>query len=322
MAVLYTNNATTTLSAGITSGQTTLTVAAASGALFPSLSAPDIFYATLVDPSNNVEIVKVTARSTDTFTIVRAQEGTTARAYSSGDKVELRVTAAGLANKLDKDTGGALAGKLTTVAPAAGAAGLNLPHGTAPTSPTNGDVWSTSSGLFARVNGVTVGPLSMPDDTAYGAGWNASIVAPTQNSVYDQMELRAPLASPTLTGSPTAPTQAEGDNSTKLATTAYVDRLKGLPDNSGGAVTLNIGHRGELYRATGAVTCPSAVFAAGDLVVVYNNSASSIPITQGASVTMRLSGTATTGSRTLAPRGVANVMYVSSSECVVSGDVS
>lgn len=34
----------------------------------------------------------------------------------------------------------------------------------------------------------------------------------------------APLASPALTGSPTAPTQAVADNSTKLATTAYVDR--------------------------------------------------------------------------------------------------
>jgi|ERR1700686_2039844 len=36
--------------------------------------------------------------------------------------------------------------------------------------------------------------------------------------------LLAPLASPTLTGAPTAPLQAENDNSTKLATTAYADR--------------------------------------------------------------------------------------------------
>lgn len=34
---------------------------------------------------------------------------------------------------------------------------------------------------------------------------------------------KAPLASPALTGSPTAPTQAAADNSTKIATTAYVD---------------------------------------------------------------------------------------------------
>lgn len=34
---------------------------------------------------------------------------------------------------------------------------------------------------------------------------------------------RAPLASPALTGTPTAPTQTPGDNSTKVATTAYAD---------------------------------------------------------------------------------------------------
>ena len=40
-----------------------------------------------------IEIVKVTARSGDVFTIVRAQEGTSASSFSGGDKVELRITA-------------------------------------------------------------------------------------------------------------------------------------------------------------------------------------------------------------------------------------
>jgi hypothetical protein len=41
----------------------------------------------------------------------------------------------------------------------------------------------------------------------------------------------APLASPALTGNPTAPTQAPGDNSTKIATTAYVDAADALKAN-------------------------------------------------------------------------------------------
>ena len=45
--------------------------------------------------------------------------------------------------------------KLTTAASAAGGAGFNLPHGAAPTTPSNGDVWTTTSGVFARVNGAT-----------------------------------------------------------------------------------------------------------------------------------------------------------------------
>ena len=39
-------------------------------------------------------------------------------------------------------------------------ASMRLPHGTAPSSPINGDIWTTTAGLFCRVNGVTVGPLS------------------------------------------------------------------------------------------------------------------------------------------------------------------
>lgn len=47
---------------------------------------------------------------------------------------------------------------LTTKASATGGAGFNLPPGTAPTSPNNGDVWTTNLGLYARINGATVGP--------------------------------------------------------------------------------------------------------------------------------------------------------------------
>jgi len=95
MAILFTNNAATTLSASITSGDTSLTVASGGGALFPNPTAPDYFLVTLVGVSGTpIEIVQVTARSTDTFTIVRGQEGTTPSAFAGGDKVELRITAA------------------------------------------------------------------------------------------------------------------------------------------------------------------------------------------------------------------------------------
>lgn len=57
-------------------------------------------------------------------------------------------------------TGATFTGEITTVASATGGSGFNLPHGTAPTSPVNGDLWTTTSGLFMRVNGATVGPLT------------------------------------------------------------------------------------------------------------------------------------------------------------------
>ena len=98
MAIKFTNNATSTLASGIASGATSLTVATGQGALFPTLGGSDYFYCTLSNVTNTIEIVKVTARSTDTFTIVRAQDNTTASAFVTGDKVELRLVAGVLNN--------------------------------------------------------------------------------------------------------------------------------------------------------------------------------------------------------------------------------
>lgn len=96
MTALFTNNAFSTLASGITDSATTITLTATEGARFPSPTGSDFFYATLIDTSNNLEIVKCTTRSTDTLTVVRGQESTSAQAYSAGDRIELRVTAAGL----------------------------------------------------------------------------------------------------------------------------------------------------------------------------------------------------------------------------------
>jgi hypothetical protein len=98
MAIKFTNNATSTLASGIASGDVSLTVSSGQGALFPTLGGGDYFYCTLSNVANTIEIVKVTARSTDTFTIVRAQDNTTASAFVTGDKVELRLVAAVLSN--------------------------------------------------------------------------------------------------------------------------------------------------------------------------------------------------------------------------------
>lgn len=96
MGVKFANNAYGTLNASITSSDASLTLSSGQGARFPSLGAGDYFYVTLIDTSNNLEIAKCTARSSDVLTITRGQEGTTARSYSVGDRVELRITSAAL----------------------------------------------------------------------------------------------------------------------------------------------------------------------------------------------------------------------------------
>ena len=78
----------------------------------------------------------------------------------SGESFNIRN--AGTTDLLTITSAGAATFAGTVIAPAATAslAPLRIPHGTAPTSPTNGDMWTTTAGLYVRINGVTVGPLS------------------------------------------------------------------------------------------------------------------------------------------------------------------
>lgn len=76
-----------------TSG-TSITVYAGQGALFPTAPFNLTIWPTAANPlASNAEIVRVTAVSTDTLTIVRAQEGTSARTVIVGDQCAACVTA-------------------------------------------------------------------------------------------------------------------------------------------------------------------------------------------------------------------------------------
>jgi hypothetical protein len=66
--------------------------------------------------------------------------------------------------------GGTLTGALIATAPTTSLASLRLPHGTAPTSPTDGDTWTTTLGLYVQVDGVTVGPLGTGGGGTSGVG--------------------------------------------------------------------------------------------------------------------------------------------------------
>lgn len=133
MAQLFANNASTTLASNITSVATTLSVSAGAGALFPSPTGGDYFLITMVGLTSGVEtsweIIKVTARSTDTLTIVRAQESTAAYAWTAGTKIELRLTA----------------GSMNTVGPIV----------------FNQSTISTSKSVDSGTNGLSVGPITI-----------------------------------------------------------------------------------------------------------------------------------------------------------------
>ena len=101
MGVTFSNKFSTTLSSGINNSVTSLSVASATG--FPSLSGGAHTYVTLDNgDSTTIEVVKVTAISSTTLTIVRGQDNTSAAAFSTGAKVELRLTTALLQDVKDE----------------------------------------------------------------------------------------------------------------------------------------------------------------------------------------------------------------------------
>jgi len=96
--------------------------------------------------------------------------------------------------------------------------------------------------------------------------------------------------------------------------------LRTLPPNAqSGSYVATAADVGRFINTTAGVTINTGVFAVGDNVTIYNNSGSTITITQGTSVTLRQAGTSNTGNRSLALRGVCTVLCVAAGEFVING---
>ncbi|MDQ5603526.1 hypothetical protein RCE97_27150, partial [Klebsiella pneumoniae] len=96
LTLLATNNAESTLASAISATDTSLIVNAGTGAEFPdAVDGESYFKLTITDAAtgSQVEIVNVTAKAGDIFTIERAQEGTLARAWAANDMVANMMTA-------------------------------------------------------------------------------------------------------------------------------------------------------------------------------------------------------------------------------------
>ena len=88
--------------------------------------------------------------------------------------------------------------------------------------------------------------------------------------------------------------------------------------------TLAIADIGEFVGVgtSGSITIPNSTFAAGDIVSIFNNTSGNITITCSIT-TAYIAGTNTDkDTMTLATRGVATVLFISGTVCVVTGNVS
>lgn len=93
--LLFANEAQTTLAYPVSNTSTTIAVAAGTAQFFPDPGTGEAFKLTLISATNTIvkEVVLVTAVVGDALTVIRAQEGTIARAWKAGDYAANLMTA-------------------------------------------------------------------------------------------------------------------------------------------------------------------------------------------------------------------------------------
>ena len=115
----------------------------------------------------------------------------------------------------------------------------------------------------------------------------------------------------------------DGQNSFKRV--GYInipDQGAGVPKTSN--YTLALGDIGEYVRVGtgGSITIPDAVFDAGDAIMIFNDTSGSITITCSIT-TAYIAGTdSDKATVSLATRGIASILFISGTVCVIMGNVS
>lgn len=153
--------------------------------------------------------------------------------------------------------------------------------------------------LTAYTSGGTTGTITRGQESTSGVSHSAGAVIVNAPTTHD-WDLLAPLASPALTGTPTAPTADPDDNSTTVATTAYVDAAAkaaastlSVNAQTGTTYTLVLADAGKLVTLDNAsavtLTIPphsSVAFATGTVVNGAQLGAGQVTISPGSGVTV------------------------------------
>lgn len=145
--------------------------------------------------------------------------------------------------------------KTTLAASAAGYASINLPHGTAPSSPVNGDFWTTTAGLYGRINGSTVGPYVGGGGTAsftrLALTGTGPIIDGTGASLGSSPAIDLPSAADVVVGVKAGSGSMSSGGSNTILWASETADPKSLSSVGGGATTLvmNTGAYGGLWMA-------------------------------------------------------------------------
>jgi len=113
---------------------------------------------------------------------------------------------------------------------------------------------------------------------------------------------------------------------TDLTFTSYTDNkgeIRSIPINEKTtSYQLLASDHGKCVSTNSNITVPASVFSAGQVISIFNNSSSSITITTSAVTTYKAGTDTIVTSLTLSARGIANILFVTSSLVLASGNLT
>ena len=194
---------------------------------------------------------------------------------------------------------------------------------------------STSITGVLKGNGTAISAATAGTDYVTPTGTETltnKTIAYSSNTLTDVVGVTATqtLTNKTLT-SPTLTTPALGTPASGILSGCTVDGTnavgyRNVPPvgTKTGSYTLATGDVGKYVQvgSGGSITIPNATFAEGDVISIFNNTSGSITITCSITTAYIAGADTDVASVTLATRGVATVLFISGTVCVLSGTVS
>jgi hypothetical protein len=181
-----------------------------------------------------------------------------------------------------------------------------------------GNISGNGAGITAmNASEITTGSLSNARTTASSSNGASTIVARDASGDFTSNNVTVT----TLQGTTVNATTVSGTNvNASSFVSDGIGNVRDIPVNAQTtAYSLVIGDLGKFISTNSNVTVPNSVFAVGDVVSVYNSTASNITVVQGGSVTLRQAGSANTGNRTLQQYGVVTILCTAANNFVISG---
>jgi hypothetical protein len=189
----------------------------------------------------------------------------------------------------------------------------------APPSPKTYIINNTSAHTATIYNSTVAGNTTAAGDGVTIAAGKKMVVFSDGEDFFTIFATTAGLADEATALTTTLPINKGGTNAiTAAAARTNLGTNLVPPVSTTGVYTLLATDIGQSVQVDANVTVPPSVFSAGDVVVIYNNSASPISILRGSGVTMYWIG-GVNNNRALTARGLATLLCVASNVFVVTG---